>query len=94
MNNDSQSTSNESPKVTLTLSDIEDAYMFADASPHGEHRAYVCRSTGRTYCISDWVEVEDEEDFPEDVETSDQYVALPDKRDLRLGRDLALLFVQ
>jgi hypothetical protein len=38
--------------------------------------------------------VEVEDDLPEDVETSEQYVALPDKRDLRLGRDLALSFVE
>ena len=83
--------SDKSPPVVVKLSDILDAYMFADASPAGEHRAYVCRSSGRIYCISDQVEME--EDLPEDVETSAQYVALPDKRDMRLGRDLALSFV-
>lgn len=34
----------------------------------------------------------EEEDIPEDLETSDRYIAIPHKNDLDLGSDLALRF--
>jgi hypothetical protein len=37
--------------------------------------------------------LEEEEDLPEDLETSDHYIAVPHKNDLGLGRRLALAFV-
>jgi hypothetical protein len=37
--------------------------------------------------------LEAEVDLPEDLETSDRYIAVPHKNDLRLGRPLALTFV-
>ena len=37
--------------------------------------------------------IETEEDLPEDLETSDRYIAVPHKNELGLGRDLALSFI-
>ncbi len=34
-----------------------------------------------------------DEDLPEDLETSDRYIAVPHKHDLNLGRNLVLVFV-
>ena len=36
----------------------------------------------------------DDEEIPDDVETSDQYVEIPHKNDLDLGRRLVLRFVE
>ena len=57
-----------------------------------EHSAYICVDTGKIYCHSVSAGLE-EEDLPEDLETSDRYIAVPHKNDLGLGRRLALAFV-
>jgi hypothetical protein len=38
--------------------------------------------------------MESEEDLPDDLETSDRYLAIPHKNDLDLGNNLALRFVE
>jgi len=52
----------------------------------------LCRY-GKIYCHSLSAGLEEEEDLPEDLETSDRYIAVPHKNDLGLGRRLALAFV-
>jgi len=78
----------------VPFNELLDAFEFADVSS-GEHRAYVDTRSGRLYLVSDLDDPEDPmEEVPEDLETSDTYIALPDKRDLDLGRPLALSFVE
>ena len=47
--------------------------------------------TGAIHWVSETGAVDDE--LPDDLETSDRYVAVPHKNDLDLGRSLALRFV-
>ena len=56
-----------------------------------EHRAYICIATGGIYVVSDLGEVDD--DTPEGNEGSDQFISVPHKNDLDLGRDLGVSFV-
>src|SRR5437762_1665252 len=55
-----------------------------------EHHAYISIDTGTIYWISEADPLEEE--IPEDLETSDRYIAIPHKNDLDLGSDLALRF--
>ena len=57
-----------------------------------EHNAYVSLDTGKVYWTSDSDDAFDE-DIPDDVESSDRYLAIPHKNELNLGRSLALRFV-
>jgi hypothetical protein len=54
-----------------------------------ENEAYVSRATGRIYWINDV-----EENLPEDLEDGTKYLCIPRKRDLDLGKRLALDFVR
>ena len=73
----------------VKLSDLELAYDFVSSSSF-DASGYVCRETGETFLKS---EEGDLDDLPDDVETNDRYVALPDKFDLNLGHDLVHDFV-
>ena len=55
-----------------------------------EHQAYVSLDTGTIHWISEVSPLEEE--IPDDLETSDRYIAIPHKNDLDLGTDLALRF--
>lgn len=54
-----------------------------------EYAAYVSRVTGKVH----WVGEGMDEEPPDDLEDGSLYVAIPTKRDLELGRSLALSFV-
>src|SRR5207245_11046329 len=55
-----------------------------------EHHDYISIDTSKIYCISEANPLEEE--IPDDLETSDRYIAIPHKNDLDLGSDLALRF--
>lgn len=55
----------------------------------------MCRDTGKVIWHSDFIDVADEYgSLPDDIEDEERYVAIPDKRDLRPGKPLALEFVR
>jgi hypothetical protein len=56
-----------------------------------EHNAYVSLDTGKIWWTSDSSDAFEE--IPDDLETSDRYLAIPHKNELDLGRRLALRFV-
>ena len=55
-----------------------------------EHQAYISIDTGAIHWISEVNPLEEE--IPDDLETSDRYIAIPHKNDLDLGSNLALRF--
>jgi len=77
--------------TVVEFSELIDALEFAGFDGGFEHRAYVDRMTGKIYCVSD--EFESEEELPEDLEESDRYLAVPDKKELDLGRRLVDRFI-
>lgn len=77
--------------ISIKLTDLRDAFEFANAGFLTETNAYVCSETGAIYYVSS--EFEPEEEVPDDLETSDRYIAVPKRSDLDLGRHLALSFV-
>ncbi len=78
--------------ITIKFSAVLDAFQFANSGAPFESSAFVNLDTGAMHCTSNLIDLE--EDVPDDLETSDRYIALPHKNDLDLGRDLALLFVE
>jgi len=61
----------------------------------GVHEAFLCRRTGKIYWrseLSDLDEMNDE--LPDDVEDDEKYVAIPDRRELGLGKKLVLDFAR
>ncbi len=78
--------------VTIDFDKLLDGFEFAnfDASP--DSSAYVDMQTGHIYWVA--AEMEEFEAIPDDIETSDRYLMLPDKRDLELGRNLAFAFAE
>jgi hypothetical protein len=81
----------ESEMVTVKYDDLSTAFDFVSFAGPMEHRAYVSLDTGAIFWISETNPIEEEE-LPDDLETSDRYIAIPHKNELDLGNDLALLF--
>lgn len=77
--------------VTIKYSDLRDAFDFISSGDPFDSSAFICADTGVIYCTSDTLELDEE--VPEDLETSDRYIAVPHKNELNLGRDLVLSFV-
>ena len=76
--------------VTVKYEDLSAAFDFVSFASPMEHRAYVSLETGVIYWVSEMDPLEEE--VPDDLETSDRYIAMPHKNDLDLGSHLALRF--
>jgi hypothetical protein len=79
--------------VTIKYGDLSAAFDFVSFAAPFEHRAFLSLDTGEIYWISETSPIDDE-DLPDDLETSDRYIAIPHKKDLDLGNRLALLFAE
>ncbi len=82
----------EDPMVAIRYDDLFLAFEFSSAGLPMEHNAYISIDTGQIHWDSEWNPMEEE--VPDDLETSDRYIAVPHKNDLDLGRILALRFVE
>ncbi len=76
----------------LLLSDLIEALEFVSASQYDEHQAYICRQSGRILFVSDNLDMDDAEELSDDPEGT-RYFVVPHRRDLHLGKKLALAFV-
>jgi hypothetical protein len=76
--------------VAVKYEDLSAAFDFVSFAAPMEHQAYISIDTGTIYWISELNSLEEE--VPEDLETSDRYIAVPHKNDLDLGSALALRF--
>lgn len=78
--------------ATVNFDKLLEAFEFANFGGGNDSRSYVDPQTGNVYWVA--AEMEDFEEVPDDIETSDRYLLLPDKRDLELGRNLAIGFAE
>ena len=76
---------------SINFDELRNAFEFVSSGPSSEHNAYICMDTGIIYWQSNIMDLEEE--IPDDVETSDRYIAVPHKNDLELGQSLALSFI-
>ena len=79
--------------VAVKHDELSMAFDFVSYAAPMEHNAYVSLDTGKVYWTSDLNDAFDEE-IPDDLETSDRYLAVPHKNELGLGRSLALQFIE
>ena len=79
--------------VKAKYDDLSMAFDFVNFDGSMDHQAYVSLDTGTIYWISETNPIEEDE-LPDDLETSDRYIAIPHKNELDLGNTLALRFVE
>ena len=79
------------PSALVKYDELLAAYEWVSSSPE-DSNAFVSRVTGNVYWSSSTMELDDE--LPEDIEDGSIYVAVPNKYDLNLGKDLALAFAE
>lgn len=73
------------------FTEILDGYEFCALADLPETQAFVSLERGTVHIVSSDLELEEE--LPEDIETG-PYLALPGKRELDLGRELAMEFTE
>jgi len=74
--------------AVVNYDELANAVEFVSISDF-DNSAYVCLVTGAIYYVSS----ELEEEVPDDIETSDKYIQVPNKKYFDLGSRLALSFV-
>ncbi|MFN3438557.1 MAG: hypothetical protein ACK41V_12730 [Acidovorax sp.] len=77
--------------TTAKFSEILDGYEFCSLADLMDTQAFVSLERGTVHVVSSDLELEEE--LPEDIETG-PYLALPGKRELDLGRELAMEFTE
>lgn len=82
---------------TVQLDALTDALLFID-DLSSDAEAWVCRETGAVHIRPGLLAADmlgpDAKDLPEDLDSSDRYLSLPNSRDLDLGRPLVFRFVE
>jgi hypothetical protein len=76
--------------MAVTLSDLEDAFLFVSSEDLGTNNAYLNIETGE---ISYDSEMSDSYELPEDFDEPDKYVSIPHRNELDLGNALAIEFI-
>jgi hypothetical protein len=81
--------------MPVSFQEILNAFEFAATGGIAENQAILCRRTGKIYLHSDFSDFEGLlDELPEDVEDDEKYIAIPNKRELALGKPLALDFAR
>jgi hypothetical protein len=75
----------------VKLSELVDAHDWVSVVGPFENLAYISRASGQIWLVTDFDEGGDEP--PEDVDDESKYLPVPSKKELDLGRNLALRFV-
>jgi hypothetical protein len=78
--------------MPVSLNDLRDAFEFVCAGGGGEHQAFLCKQSGKLYCHSELCD--DLDILPDDIDDSEKVLPIPDKRELDLGKPLALDFAR
>jgi hypothetical protein len=75
--------------MPINPEDIKLAFMFVSSAPIYSNSAYVSLETGQIYYVSD---LGDSDELPEDIYENEQYIEIPHKNELDLGKSLVLDF--
>ena len=78
--------------MPVSLNDLRDAFEFVSADGGGEHQAFLCKQSGKRYCHSELCD--DLDILPDNIDDSEKFLPIPDKRELDLGKPLALDFAR
>jgi hypothetical protein len=81
--------------MPVSFQEILLAFEFVVSSGVGDYQAILCRPTGKIYWHSEFSDLDEFSDvLPDDVEDDKKYIAIPGKRELGLGKPLALDFAR
>jgi hypothetical protein len=79
--------------IPVRLKDLREAFEFVCAAGGGgEHQAFLCKQSGKLYCHSDLCD--DLDILPDDIDDGEKFLQIPDKKELDLGKPLALDFAR
>ena len=78
--------------MPVSLNDLREAFEFVCAGGEGEHQAFLCKQSGKLYCHSELCD--DLDILPDDIDDSEKFLPIPDRRELDLGKPLALDFAR
>jgi hypothetical protein len=79
--------------MRVSLKDVLEAFEFVSADNTGEHQAFLCRQSGKIYWCFEYLDDELSE-LPDDIDDTQKYVQIPDRKKLDLGKPLVLEFVR
>ena len=77
--------------MAVSFSDLQLAFEFVSSGEMGENEAYLDRQSGKIYWRSEFGEIDEE--LPDDID-NEKYIAIPDRRELDLGKPLVLEFAR
>ena len=77
--------------MPVSFSDLQCAFEFVSSGGTGENEAYLDRQSGKIYWHSEFGD--NDEELPDDID-DEKYTAIPDKRELDLGKPLVLDFAR
>jgi hypothetical protein len=75
----------------VKFSDLEDAFLFVSSDSYGMHSAYLNEDTGQIVYHS---EMGDDDEIAEEDLEGDEWLDIPHKNDLDLGRQLVFEFIE
>ncbi|MER8950666.1 hypothetical protein NKI23_32875 [Mesorhizobium sp. M0809] len=78
--------------MAVSFKDIELAFEFVSSGGTGENQAFLCKRSGTLYWHSEVTG--DLDELPDDIDDSEKYVQIPDKKELDLGKPLVLDFAR
>ncbi|MGA9267376.1 MAG: hypothetical protein WBV79_13130 [Rhodomicrobium sp.] len=78
--------------MRVNLKDLHEAFAFVAAGSGGEHQAFLCKQSGTLYYHSELCD--DFDILPDDIDDIDKFLPVPDKKELDLGKPLALAFTR
>jgi hypothetical protein len=77
--------------MPVSFSDLQCAFEFVSSGGMGENEAYLDRQSGKIYWHSEFGD--NDKELPDDID-DEKYTAIPDKRELDLGKPLVLDFAR
>ena len=77
--------------MSVSFSDLQRAFEFVSSGGMGENESYLDRQSGKIYWHSEFGD--NGEELPDDID-NEKYIAIPDRRELDLGKPLVLEFAR
>ncbi len=81
--------------MPVSFQEIRDAFEFVNIRGLGEQQAFLCIQSGKIYCHSEFSDMDEfNDELPKDIDNDEKYLAIPDARELDLGKPLAVDFAR
>ncbi|MBR0752833.1 hypothetical protein JQ604_11615 [Bradyrhizobium jicamae] len=78
--------------MRVNWNDLQNTFEFVSLGQPGEHEAVLCRESGQLLWHSELVD--DLDEWPDDADDEEKYVSIPHRKELDLGKQLVLDFVE